>query len=123
MTDSAFYWIGLGVVLGLAVIALLAALIFLYAHLLHGRFGLIFFRKGKCRLSLASWYNTRLMSDEHYCADDWPIGPRPFYLSYEIGKRRLFVMAGTLAERRDSPIRGKHPAESLPTPSSDATED
>lgn len=109
MSDVAFYWLGVGVALTVAVAVTVVALGYLYAILIHDRFGLIFFRKTQRRLSIASWYNAKLMNDEHFHADDWPVNERPFYLSYEIGERRLFVMAGILEPRRNMPISGKHP--------------
>lgn len=110
MGEAAFYWIGVGVVGCLCAGAAIVALFWLYARFLHGRFGTIFFRRTERRISIASWYSSRLMSDEHYCADDWPIAQRPFYLSYELpSQRRLFVLVGILSPRRDMPIRGQHP--------------
>lgn len=109
MADAAFYWIGVGVALTLAVAAIGAALIYLYAWLIHDRFGWIIFRRPERRLSLASWYNAKLMNDTDWGIDDMPIGPRPFYLSYRIGERRLFIMIGTLGAYRHSIARGKHP--------------
>ena len=108
--DVAFYWLGVGVAATVAVLAVAALLLFLYAKLLHGRFNLIFFRKGQRRLSIASWYNAKLMNDEHFHADDFVIGERPFYLSYEFSPdRRAFVMLGTIGSSRSMAIKGKHP--------------
>jgi len=109
MSGVVFYWIGVGAVSVITASAVLAGLTVIYAALLHGRFHLIFFRKTDRRLSLASWYNARMMSDEHFGADDFPIAQRPFLLSYNIGKRRIFIMAGVMEDRRHSPIEGKHP--------------
>lgn len=102
MSELAFYWIGVGVVVTLGAIAILFVAVFLYASLLHGRFSLIFFRKGERRISIASWYNAKLMNNEHFNADDFPIAPRPFYLSYRYGNRRIFIMAGILEPHRHS---------------------
>lgn len=109
MVDASFYWIGVGVTLTLAVAAIGAALIVLYAWLIRDRFGAILFRKSQRRLSLASWYNAKLLSDVEWMADDMPIGERPLYLSYRVGERRLFILIGTLGRYRHAPIRGRHP--------------
>lgn len=110
--DVAFYWIGVGVVSTLAVAIVAFVLFFLYARFLHERFSWILFRKGERRLSLTAWYNSRLMSDEHFHADDFPIGKRPFYLSYEFARdRRVFVLFGTVGARRSMAVSGTHPEE------------
>ncbi|SFJ49108.1 hypothetical protein SAMN03159338_1546 [Sphingomonas sp. NFR04] len=109
MTE-AFYWIGVGATAAIATLLVLAALIWLYAVLLHGRFNLIFFRKGDRRLSIASWHNSQMFNQDAYWADDFPIGPRPFYLSYRVGgERRAFIMLGMIDACRHAPIHGKHP--------------
>lgn len=113
--DTALWWTG-AVVVALASIAAIGfALLWLWANLIHDRFSAIFFREGKRRISLASWHQSKIsMRGEGPSLDDWPaddhvIGPRPFYLSYKIGKRRLFIMAGTLGLYRHSSIKGRHP--------------
>ena len=116
MSDTIIWWTG-AVAIGAAVLGLSAiALVFLWANLIHDRFSAIFFRKTQRRISLASWHRTRLLMKgggeppaDEWPADDHVIGPHPFYLSYRIGKRRLFIMAGTLGEWRNSSIRGTHP--------------
>lgn len=115
MMGSAFYWIGVVVVALLVLGALGYALLWFYFNLLHERFGAIFFRKSERRLSIASWHAAKLVRkdqpdrDDDWRADDWPINERPFYLSYRVGERRYFVMAGWLGPHRNSPITGKHP--------------
>lgn len=109
MTDQAFYWIGVGVVLALAALAVLAFAAFFYANLIHNRFHFILFRKGQRRLSIASWYNARLMSDDYFTADDFPICARPLYASYRFGSHRFFILAGTHSGSRHAVIRGEHP--------------
>lgn len=118
--DDAFYWIGVAVVAVAALAAALYALAWMYFRGVHGRIGAILFRKGERRLSLTSWHPSRLLSDKHYTADDWPINERPFYLSYQIGRRRLFVMAGALEPMRSAAVRGKHPEETTPAHQGDA---
>jgi hypothetical protein len=112
MSHDAFYWIGLitsAVVICLAVMGVLFAL---YAYLIHRRFGLIFFRKGECRLSLASWHNTRLSTATKFGATDWPIGKRPFILTYKLKpKLTLFIMFGTMSSARYNAVEGIHPEE------------
>lgn len=118
--SAAFYWIGVAVVAVAALAAVLFVLLWLYFTLLHQRFGAILFRKSQRRLSLASWHASRLVrkgeqvgeGDDQWPADDWVINQRPFYLSYSLGKRRLFVMAGLLDGPRGSSILGKHPEHS-----------
>ena len=109
MDKAVFYWIGVGVVSTVLVVALLAAAFIMYAWLLHGRFQLIFFRKTERRLSLAAWYSSRLMSDAGYNADDFPIGKRPLLIAYRVRGRHLFLMLGIFGERRHMPIFGQHP--------------
>lgn len=101
----------------LAVLAALAGVcLFLWAKLIYQRFHWIPFRKGQRRLSLASWHNTRIMQMGNedpdpavFTFDDWPIGPRPFYLSYRFGDRRFFVMLGIMGSVRNTIGKGKHP--------------
>lgn len=115
--EAVFYWIGAGVVSTIAAITIAAVLFILYARYIHERFHLIFFRKGQRRLSIASWYMSRLISDEHYHADDFPIGERPFYLSYRIGReRRIFMMLGIVGPARHMAVSGEHPDEAKGTP-------
>jgi hypothetical protein len=109
MSDTAFYWIGVGVSLTVAATLVLVCLIILYAWLIHGRFSWIPFRKSQRRLSIASWYNARLMNDTEFMVDDFPIGPRPLYISYKIGNHRLFILIGRLEQYRHASIHGKHP--------------
>lgn len=117
--SGVFYWIGVAVVVAAAVAAVCLVAAWLYAVLIHRRFGLIFFRKSQRRLSIASWHQSRIIQKSQadievdWPADDWPICERPFYLSYEAGKRRYFVMAGWLEPMRADSIKGKRP---LPTP-------
>lgn len=116
MGDAIIWWTG-AISLCAAALAFFAfVIVFLWANFIHNRFSAIFFRKTLRRISLASWHQTRLVmkGGEAPPADDWPaddhvIGPHPFYLSYRVGKRRLFIMAGTLGEWRNSSIRGMHP--------------
>lgn len=109
MSGDAFYWIGVGVV-GAVGAALCVALLFsAYVMFIHGRFEIIFFRKTKRRMSIAAWHNARLMNNPTFKADDFPIADRPFFLSYSVGNRRVFLMLGILDARRDSPISGEHP--------------
>lgn len=113
-----FSAIGFAVVALVVLAAVLFVLAWVYFNLIEGRFGAILFRRSPRRLSLASWHQTRLVqkgeSDDElltdWPADDFPIGERPFYLSYQVGKRRLFIMAGRLGEHRSAVIKGKHPA-------------
>ncbi|MCW2405051.1 hypothetical protein M2336_001680 [Sphingobium sp. B1D7B] len=110
MSDQFFWWTGAIVIALLAASAFAYCIIWLYANFIHERIGHILFRKTERRISIASWYNARLMSDEFYKADDWPICERPLYLSYELpSHRRLFIMIGKLEPRRDAPIQGTHP--------------
>ena len=110
MSDSPFYWIGVGVSLTIAAAIVIGGLLLIYAHLIHGRFNFILFRKGERRLSIASWCNARLMNDEDFTADDFPICERPFYASYRFGKRRFFLLAGTHNQMsRHAVLRGEHP--------------
>ena len=107
---EAFYWIGLIFTATLCLLGLLIAVLWLYFTFVHGRFSAILFRRGERRISIASWYRAKLMAAEDYTADDWPIGPRPFYLSYRFnGERRLFLMLGIMERHRHAPIKGKHP--------------
>jgi hypothetical protein len=112
---SVFFWIGVGFTAAFAIVALLAALFLLYAWLIHGRFGLIFFRKSQHRLSIVSWHQARLTykgddrGDKEWPADDWPINERPFCLTYRIGTKRVFILAGMLGEHRSNVISGTHP--------------
>lgn len=114
MTDI-YHWIGVGVVFTLAAIAVIAALFSLYLNLIHGRFGLIFFARRPRRLSIASWHHGRISrkdeasGNDDWPADDFPINERPFLLTYRVGKRSYFVMAGHLAPYRNRPIKGTHP--------------
>ena len=66
MSGAAFYWIGVVVVSTIVFALVIVALIFAYAWFIHRRFSAIFFRKGARRLSIASWYSSKLMSNEHY---------------------------------------------------------
>lgn len=118
MGEQTFYWIGVGVVSTLAVAATIIALFMLYAWAIHDRFGLIFFRKTERRLSIASWHRAKLLTDEHFAADDFPVNERPFCLTYKVGQRRLFILAGFLSPHRHMPIKGTPP----PTPSPDVQE-
>jgi len=117
MTDV-YYWIGVGVVFTLLTLTAIGALLWLYANLIHRRFGLIFFARRPRRLSIASWYAAKVMPmggperDDDWNADDFPINERPFLLTYRVGDRSYFVMAGHLAPRRHMPIEGKHPCNS-----------
>ena len=110
MTDTLFWWIGVGAtsLIGLAVLAFVAARMFF--SLVYRRFHYSLFRKTERNLSVASWLNTRLFGSEGFAFDDWPIGPRPFFLSYRFnGERRVFVMLGTMSGPRFSAGRGTHP--------------
>jgi hypothetical protein len=109
MSYDTFYWIGVCAT-ALAVLLVVGAVLFVaYATLLHGRFNLILFREGERRLSIASWHNARFARDD-FEADDWPIGKRPFYLSYKLNdNRRLFIMCGTISGPRFGRVRGAHP--------------
>ena len=111
--SDAFYWIGVVVVGGLAVLAVIAAALWIYYNLLSNRFNAILFRTSERRLSIASWHATRLVRkeqpEEGWPADDWPINKRPFYLSCRVGNRRLFLLAGLISGPRDRVIRGEHP--------------
>jgi hypothetical protein len=109
MGDELFWWVGYLVVVIAGLLAILFVLGWAYFQLIHGRFGAIIFRKGDRRLSIASWYNGRLMSDDHFTADDYPICERPLYLSYRVGGHRIFFMAGTLGPHRHAVIKGEHP--------------
>lgn len=108
-----FHWIGL--IITCLAGACLALFIILRAYfwLIHDRFSAIFFKPSKRRISIASWHHTRLATCENdrsnWPADDHVVGPRPFYLSYRVGKKRFFILAGTLGEWRDRSIRGDHP--------------
>ena len=104
-----FYWIGVGAVGAITIAAVFVGLVFAYFYLIAGRFQLILFRKTQRRLSLAAWHGAKLMSDEYFHADDFPITQRPLFASYRIGKRHLFFMAGLYEDRRHMPISGKHP--------------
>ena len=112
---AAFYWIGVGVVLSVGGLLALAVIFWLYANLIHRRFGLIFFARRRRRLSIALWYAAKVMPtsapdrDDDWRADDFPINRRPFLLTYRIGRRSYFLMAGYLAPRRHMQIEGKHP--------------
>lgn len=108
---SAFYWIGVGVVGLLVIAAVLIGLIWIYANLIHGRFELKLFRKTQRRLSIAAWHQSRLScrADDEWPADDFPVNERPFYLSYLVGGKRLFLMACVLSDNRWNSIKGKHP--------------
>lgn len=87
----------------------LAACAWLYFNFLHGRFGLIFFRKSERRLSIASWHRSKLSNADEFLADDWVVNERPFYFAYWFNGRRYFVLLGFLKGPRHSPIRGEHP--------------
>lgn len=112
-----FYWIGVtvSILAGLAGVAV--SLLLIYGLFISGRFGLIFFRKSPRQLSIASWHETKLLKKwdraddmDDWPADDYPIGPRPFYLSYRFrGQKHLFVMVGYHTGHRHIPIRGLHP--------------
>ena len=105
-----FFWIGLVVTALVVLAALLIGLFCLYFTFCHNRFNVILFRHGERRLSIASWYRAKLMNAPDFTADDWPIGPRPFYLSYRFnGERRVFIMLGVLECHRHAPIKGEHP--------------
>lgn len=109
MSAAIFYWVGVFTIGVLCTVGGAAALFSGYAFLIHDRFNCIFFRAGERRLSIASWYSAKLMNDELWKADDFPIGRRPFYLSYRIGEQRLFLMLGIHEGCRHMPIQGKHP--------------
>jgi len=103
---------------GLAGIIVAACAIFVvllaYFRFVDRRFSAILFRRGERRLSLASWHSGRLISKHDpqpdWQADDWPIGERPFYLSYRIGaEKRLFLMFGTMSGPRFGRVKGTHP--------------
>lgn len=110
-----FHWIGVAAVATVAIAVVGAGLFWLYANFLHGRFSTILFRKGQRRLSIASWHQSRLLmrggdsQPNEWQADDWPVNERPLYLSFRVGNRRLFILAGLLSNVRDSVIRGAHP--------------
>lgn len=116
MGEAVFWWIGV-VVFALTALAVLGfAILWLWANLIHKRFNAIFFRETQRRISLASWHRTRLSMrggeappEDEWPADDHVVGPRPFYLSYKIGQRRIFIMFGTLGLYRHSSIKGRHP--------------
>lgn len=116
MIDASFFTIvGYVTVGGITIFLILLSTLWFWVNLIHGRFNLIFFRKSKRRLSIASWHESVLLDldgnfDENsWLADDHVIGPNPFFISYQIGNRRLFLMAGTLHDWRGSNIKGKHP--------------
>lgn len=114
---NAFHWIGVTVVVVAALLVLLFVVLRAYFWLIHDRFGAILFRKSQRRLSIASWHQSRLirkgeseaeqMAD--WLADDWVVNERPLYLSYQLGKRRLFILAGLIDGPRFSSIRGHYP--------------
>lgn len=112
--DTIAMWAGYGLA-GLAVAALTGfALLLVYAKLIYRRFYIIPFRRTQRVLSLSSWHHSRLVSKKDpqpgWSADDWPIGRRPFFLSYEIGQRRVFIMLGTMNRQpRHSAVKGEHP--------------
>jgi len=114
VAGEVFRWIGIVTIGAILTGALMFASLWLYANLIYQRFGAILFRKSERRLSLASWHATKLMrkgeqSDDDWPADDFPINERPFYLSYQIGQRRFFMMLGWLGPHRSAPIKGRHP--------------
>ena len=112
---AVFYGIGAIVVYGLALGAAGYIALFLYFLFIDGRFGAIFCRKGERRLSIAAWHRTRLVGlgndpeDTRHSADDWVVCERPFYLSYDLGEKRMFILAGTLKGPRHSILKGEHP--------------
>jgi predicted membrane-bound dolichyl-phosphate-mannose-protein mannosyltransferase len=98
-----FQWIGIAVCAAFAFLSVAFMMLKLYFTLLHGRFGLIFFRPSQRRISIASWHSTKLKPNglddpepDVFGFDDWPVNKRPFYLSYEIGRRRIFILTGML---------------------------
>ena len=116
MSVDVFLWlVGCAVVGIMAIAFVVGSAIWLWANFIHERFSLIFFRESRRRLSLASWHETVLcrtdgtVDEDHWPADDHIIGPHPFYLSYRIGKRRIFMMAGTVQDRRHNSIKGQKP--------------
>lgn len=110
MTDAIFMWIGVVFVGALALIGGIMLVGFLYYALIHKRFNFILFRKGERRISIASWYKYMWQGEMRAKADDWPVCERPFYASYRIGKRRLFILSGSIPDApRSSVIEGTHP--------------
>ncbi len=107
--QDVFYWIGIAVSVIVILAIGISVLLFAYVHLIHDRFRWIPFRKTPRRLSIASWHQSKLVSDEHFKADDWVISPRFFYLDYKLGTRRWFIMTGLLDPMRYAQISGKHP--------------
>lgn len=111
-----FQWIGIAVCAAFAFISVAFVMLKLYFTLLHDRFGLIFFRPSQRRLSIASWSNAKIQpvgrddpEPDKFGFDDWPINKRPFYLSYEIGRRRAFILIGMLDGPRYNVGKGLHP--------------
>jgi len=111
MTDQIFWWIGYVATAFIAICIVGFAMLWLWVNLIHERFGAILFRPTQRRLSVASWHQHKLvgLGDGDWKADDWPIAPRPFYLSYRFGKRRVFIMLGVMEQIRHSSIKGTHP--------------
>lgn len=111
--NDLFHWIGIVTVTVLALAAAAAFALVFYGYCIDGRFHMILFQRGSRRLSLASWRNFKGICDNTYQADDWPIGARPFYLSYRYSRdRRLFMMFGTMSGPRERALAGPpHPNE------------
>ena len=107
------------IVVALVVLALIAVTcLLIWGRLIHERFHWVPFRKGARRLSVASWHNSRIVvkksqavDDGLFSFDDWPVNERPFYLSYQFGRkqRRVFVLFGIMEPPRRSVGKGKHP--------------
>ncbi|MBF5091961.1 hypothetical protein F1640_18575 [Novosphingobium sp. NBM11] len=111
--NDLFHWIGVVTVAAISIAVLAAGGLTFYGYCIEGRFHTILFQRGSRRLSLASWRNFKGIGDNSYQADDWPIGPRPFYLSYRYSReRRLFLMFGTMSGPRNRVLSGeRHPNE------------
>ncbi len=108
--NTAFMWIGVVSTAAIFLVGTIVTIVWLYANFVHNRFGLILFRKGERRISIASWHRTKRVDAVSFKADDWPIGARPFYLSYRFnGERRVFVMLGIIERHRNASIEGEHP--------------
>lgn len=111
-----FQWIGIAVCAAIALISVAFVMLKLYFTMLHGRFGLILFSPSQRRISIASWHSTKLKpigrddpGPDMFGFDDWPVNRRPFYLSYEIGRRRVFILIGMLEGHRYNVGKGQHP--------------
>lgn len=97
--DTAFYWVGLTVVVLATLTVIGGALVWFYANIIHGRFEGAF-GKSKSELSLARWHNTWLSRKGRSVpqpADAWPIR-KPFYLAYRVGETRLLLMFALVGE-------------------------